>query len=152
MAWVRIDWVLTDERGGPTRIPVEFHALFGGTPLGFPLGRVNPRAAPAHGYRLELVVRPQELDHVNNAVYADWLDEAVDAAGTDGADGRSALIRPRSVPRLVRLEYAAAAPPAACLGGIAWPADKGWSYRLATTDEPPTELLRARLEHVTENA
>ena len=38
------------------------------------------------------------MDHVNNAVYADWLDEAVLAAG-----GEAAV---RAVPRLARLEYA----------------------------------------------
>ena len=47
------------------------------------------------------------MDHVNNAVYADWLDEAVLAAG--------GTRRVRAVPRLVRLEYARAAEPAAHL-------------------------------------
>ena len=48
------------------------------------------------------------MDHVNNAVYADWLDEAVLAAG-GGADVRA-------IPRLVRLEYARAAEPGATVG------------------------------------
>ena len=43
------------------------------------------------------------MDHVNNAVYADWLDEAVLAAG--GAE----LVR--AIPRLARLEYVRAAEP-----------------------------------------
>ena len=47
------------------------------------------------------------MDHVNNAVYADWLDEAVIAAGDRAAT--------RAIPRLARLEYAA--PAAARLGG-----------------------------------
>jgi len=152
-AWVRIDWVLTDGRGAPTRIPPEFHALFGGAPGGFPLGRVDPGAPPTGGHRVDLVVRPQELDpmdHVNNAACADWLDEAVERARAGGEEAEvangSSFVSPRSVPRLVRLEYAAAAAPAACLTGIVWRADAGWSYRLATTAPAPTELLRARLE------
>ena len=45
------------------------------------------------------------MDHVNNAVYADWLDEAVIGAGDVPAV--------RAVPRLVRLEYARSAEPGA---------------------------------------
>jgi acyl-CoA thioesterase FadM len=153
-AWVRIDWVLVDERGIPARIPPEFDALFGGLPGGVPLGRVDPGPAPSDGYRLDFVVRPQELDpmdHVNNAVYADWLDEAVEGGDADttrgraGADG-AAPVTARSVPRIVRLEYAASASPAARLTAVAWRANGGWSYRLATNDTTPVELLRARLE------
>ena len=43
------------------------------------------------------------MDHVNNAVYADWLDEAVLAAG------EAVARRSRAIPRLARLEYARAA-------------------------------------------
>jgi len=156
-AWVRIDWVLTDERGAPTRIPAEFHPLFGGAPGGFPLGRVDPGAPPADGHRFALVVRPQELDpmdHVNNAVYADWLEEAVGQAAAEdvGAGDGPPLVGARSVPRLVRLEFAAAAPPGARLGGVVWPSVPGWSFRLATTGPAPTELLRARIEPVATDA
>src|SRR5664280_120553 len=69
-------------------------------------------------------VRLHELDpmgHVNNAVYVDWLDEAVH------------LVDPvviRVVPRRYRLEYRAAAAPGADLVGQAWPDGEGWSYRL----------------------
>jgi hypothetical protein len=69
-------------------------------------------------------------------VYADWLDEAVIAAGDEAAV--------RAIPRLARLEYARAAEPGVDLEGSAWRADDGWSYRVA---EPgAVELLRARLE------
>ena len=58
------------------------------------------------------------MDHVNNAVYADWLDEAVIAAG-----------RPepacRAIPRLARLEYARAAAPGATVGRRVWPDGDG---------------------------
>ena len=41
------------------------------------------------------------MDHVNNAVYADWLEERVIAAG--------GVADVRAIPRLARLEYARAA-------------------------------------------
>ncbi len=54
------------------------------------LGRVALGDPPADAHRHGFTVRPQELDpmvHVNNAVYADWLDEAVIAAGDPAATG-----------------------------------------------------------------
>ena len=73
--------------------------------------------------------------HVNNAVYADWLDEAILAEGGDAAVG--------AIPRLARLEYARAAAPGASVGVEVWPTGDGWSCRLADADG---DLLRARLE------
>lgn len=139
VAWVHIDWVLLDARGAPTRIPHEFDAVFGALPATFGLARVDPGEAPTGAARATFTVRPQELDpmdHVNNAVYADWLDEAVMVAG-----GTAAV---RVVPRLARLEYARAAEPAATLVGRAWPDFRGWSCRV--TDVDGADLLRARLE------
>lgn len=138
LAWTHVDWVLLDARGAPTRIPPEFEGAFGTPKATFQLGRVALGPVPATAHRSDFTVRPQELDpmdHVNNAVYADWLDEAVEGAG-----GRAAV---RTVPRLVRLEYARSAEPAAALWSDAWPADDGWSCRVAERDGP--ELLRARL-------
>jgi len=86
-----------------------------------------------------VTVRPQELDpmdHVNNAVYADWLDEAILAAGGAGA--------PRAVPRRVQLDYARAAEPAANLVADVWPDGGTWVCRVA--DANGSDLLRARLE------
>ena len=137
-AWVHIDWVLVDARGAPTRIPPEFDGAFHAPAATFRLARVDLGAAPSDAARISLIVRPQELDpmdHVNNAVYADWLDEAIIAA--DGADAV------RATPRLARLEYARAAEPAATIVAEAWSADGGWSFRV--TDDAG-ELLRARLE------
>ena len=84
VAWVHIDWVLIDGRGAPTRIPAEFDSVFGAPPASFGLARVTLGDVPSEASRTRLTVRPQELDpmdHVNNAVYADWLDEAVQGAG-----------------------------------------------------------------------
>ena len=53
--------------------------------------------------RLDLRVRVSELDpldHVNNAAYVDWLDEALHAAGWGAAT---------RLPRTVRIEYLASA-------------------------------------------
>ena len=144
VAVVRIDWVLLDRRGAPTRIPPEFETFF---PAGEPnapiqLGRVPLKDAPDGAKRRQVEVRPQELDpldHVNNAVYADWFDEAVAAADPDGAEGA------RLSPRLVRLEYAQAAEPGERMETVTWRDEGGWSCR-AVRAADGTDLLRARLE------
>lgn len=139
VAWTHVDWVLLDGRGGPVRIPPDFQPVFGAPDTTVALSRVAPPPAPDDAVTARFTVRPQELDpmdHVNNAVYADWLDEQVLAAG-GGA-------QVRSVPRTVRLEYARAADPAAVVEARTWPADDGWWARFADADG--TELLRARID------
>jgi len=139
VAWTHVDWVLLDGRGGPTRIPPAFEGAFGTPKADFPLGRVKLDPPPAETARLAFHVRPQELDpmdHVNNAVYADWLDEVVASAG-----GTAAV---RQVPRVMRLEYARSAEPAAAVVSEAWLSAGAWSGRVS--DEAGLELLRARLE------
>ena len=80
------------------------------------------------------------MDHVNNAVYADWLDEAVIAAG--------GVADVRAIPRLVRLEYARAVEAGATVEAAVWRGPDGaWSCRIAGRDG--TDLLRARLEPMT---
>ena len=143
-AAVRIDWVLLDERGTPTRIPQEFEVFFAGSEptAGLQLGRVALGAPPAGAAVRTFDVRPQELDpldHVNNAVYADWLDEAVLLAGEDGGP------TVRGLPRRVRLEYAQAAEPGERLETVTWQDEGGWSCRVRRTSDQ-TDLLRARLE------
>ena len=72
--------------------------------------RVSLPEAPAGAAALDLRVRPHDLDpmaHVNNAVYLDWIEEAVAAAGGEAA---TAICEP--VPRRVAIEYAASAEPA----------------------------------------
>ena len=111
IARVVTDWVLTTTAGVPTRVPDAFAIAFG-VPLGsFEPIRVDPGQPPADASRRSFGVRLHELDpmgHVNNAVYVDWLDEAID------------LVDPvaiRVVPRRYRLEYRAAAAPGADLVG-----------------------------------
>jgi Acyl-ACP thioesterase len=139
VAWTQIDWILLDGHGAPTRIPSEFDAVFGAPTVPFGLARVTLDESPADARHVWFTVRPQELDpmdHVNNAVYADWLDEAVIGSG----DARAI----RAVPRLARLEYAAPADAGARVSADVWPAQDGWSFRVR--DDAGRDLLRARLE------
>src|ERR1700675_1736068 len=84
LGWTPIDWILPGGNGAPTRIPSEFEAVFGAPTVPFSLARVAVDDPPIGAGQLSLRVRPQELDpldHVNNAVYADWLDEGLICAG-----------------------------------------------------------------------
>jgi acyl-ACP thioesterase len=139
VAWMHVDWVLLDGRGAPTRIPKEFDGVFWAPEAAFQLGRVALADAPGSAHRGTFEVRPHELDpmdHVNNAVYADWLDEQVIHAG--------GTVLVRQIPRTVRLEYARAVERGATLVADVWPDPDGWSCRLADPDG--ADLLRARLE------
>ena len=140
VAWTHVDWVLLDSRGAPTRVPEEFDEFFWAPKATFPLGRVTigERSADASA-PVAMRVRPQELDpmdHVNNAVYADWVDERLLEAG-----GEADI---RSIPRTMRLEYARAVDAGATVLVDAWRDDVGWSCRVR--DEAGEDYLRARLE------
>jgi acyl-ACP thioesterase len=142
VAWTHVDWVLLDASGAPTRIPVAFQPVFGAPDAPFPLARVRLGEPPPAARTAQFAVRPQELDpmdHVNNAVYADWLDEQVIAGG--------GLADVRAIPRLARLEYARAAEAGSAVEAVTWrDMDGGWSCRIADTSG--SELLRARLERI----
>ena len=147
-ACVNIDWVLVDERGSPQRIPPEIQGSFPAVGTVVSLARVDLAEPPEEVSAVAIAVRPQELDpldHVNNAVYADWLDEQV-----LGADRTAGLRAVRRLPRTVRLEYARAAEAGTTVTARTWSddgdpaADAGWSCRIEAADG--TSLLRARLE------
>jgi len=139
-AVVTIDWAMTDGRS-PVRIPAEFeHAPIDG-PGPFSPIRVDLPTAPPGATTLRFAPRLRELDpmnHANNGVYLDWLDEAIAAAGPAGAAAVAAL------PRTCRMEYLRPAGPGAALVSSAWRDDSGWSYRLADGDG--ADLLRGRLD------
>jgi acyl-CoA thioesterase FadM len=128
-ATLTVDWALTSAGGAPTRIPPIFATVFTMPEQTFAPIRV--RSLPPDGVpiaTLDLDVRPQELDpmgHVNNAVYADWADQAIRATGD--AAGLAAL---DAVPRRWRLEYLGAAGPEGRVRAIAWAAGDGWSCRI----------------------
>ena len=135
--WGHTDWVMTDHRGMPGRIPSEFPAAFGIAPGTFEPLRLALPPAPADAAVLRTVVRPQDVDpmgHVNNAAYLDYLEEALLAAGSASAEAVARL------PRRVRVEYVAPASPGAVLDGVAWPIDdqalgRGWAWRLIDPED-----------------
>jgi acyl-ACP thioesterase len=141
--WVHTDWVMIDGRGGLTRIPEIFAEQFRIPQSTGQIGRVPLPPTPPDASRRRFAVRPHELDpmdHVNNAVYLDWLEEAMLRAAP--AEAAAVLA---STPRRYHLEYAMAADPGAELEDAAWyDAETGWSYRLTGPDG--TDLFRARVD------
>jgi hypothetical protein len=108
------------------------------------VGRLALPPTPAGVRRRTFRVRPHELDpldHVNNAVYLDWLEEAVLASAGDDV-GRSAL---GALPRHYRLEYPMAADGSTEIEAAAWADDGGWSHRVADASTGQ-DLFRARME------
>jgi acyl-ACP thioesterase len=94
---------------------------------------------PAEAAERRFHVRRRDLDpldHVNNSVYLDYFEEALETAG--GQRQRNAM------PRRYEMEYLAAAGHGGALVDRVWPHDGGWGYRLYREDG--TELFRARLE------
>ena len=98
-ATVTTDWVLLDARNRIVRIPADFGVAFTNPEVRSEILRVDPpEGAPVSETQLQ--VRPSDLDpldHVNNAVYVDWLEEALEATGWRAGT--------ESLPRSYRLEY-----------------------------------------------
>jgi acyl-ACP thioesterase len=140
--WVDTDWVLIDARGALTRIPPVFAETFGeGAPLAA-VGRIALPATPDGATHRRFAVRPHELDplaHANNAVYLDWLEEAILAIGSAAAMAAIA-----ASPRTYQMEFAMAVEVGAELLGAAWRDGDGWAYRLTSVDGGP-DRFRARL-------
>lgn len=141
--WGHTDWVMTDHRGMPGRVPPEFPAAFAIAPGPFEPGRVPLPPAPAGAHVHETRVRPQDVDpmgHVNNAAYLDYLEEALIGAGPAA---RAAM---GATPRRVRLEYLQPATPFVVLSGATWShtgADgAGWAWRLFDPQADGRELAR----------
>ncbi|MES2210624.1 MAG: acyl-ACP thioesterase domain-containing protein [Chloroflexota bacterium] len=138
VAEAMVDWVLLDERGRILRIPSDFGTAFPNPELGGEILRVPLPSPPADVATLDLRVRPQDLDpmgHVNNAVYVDWIEEAVAAQDPDALS---------SVPRHVTIEYAASAEPGNVLLARSWRDGDAWWVQLER-NEDGTTLVRARL-------
>ena len=142
IATVTTDWVLLGPTGAPARVPTDILDACATRLPSFEPGRL-PRLTPPGSppaWQTTFGVRRQELDpmgHVNHAVYLDWLEESVAAAG-----GQADLAR---LPRRYRLEYDRSAEPGTTVDATAWPTSPGaWAYRVA--DAAGLELLRAVLE------
>jgi acyl-CoA thioester hydrolase len=143
--WGHTDWVMTDSRGLPGRVPAEFPAAFVTPPGPFEPGRVPLPPTPDDATVVETRVRPQDVDpmgHVNNAAYLDFVEEALLVAGDE------AVAAMRSTPRRVRVEYVQAATPRAVLRGAAWRHDdadgEGWAWRL-TDPAGDRDITRSRV-------
>jgi acyl-CoA thioesterase FadM len=144
-AWAHTDWVITDRRGAPVRVPSDFGAFVAHPAPSFDPTRVGA-GDPADGApRRILPVRLRELDpmgHVNNAIYLDHLEEGV--AGVE-----TGLRAVASIPRTYRLEYLVPAAPGDELVAVAWRRDPArFQFRLARPDD--VELFRGVLETAAE--
>ena len=108
MAVALTDWVITDARGAPTRVPdgVRATASVAACRRSRRAGCCcRPRRPTRRG--AEIDVRAADIDpmaHVNNAAYIDYLEESLTATRPTGCC--------RGLPRRYRLEYVAAAGPA----------------------------------------
>ena len=141
VGWVHTDWVMIDGRGALTRIPAIFGERFRIPESSGQIGRVALPASPEDASRRTFAVRPRELDpmdHVNNAVYLDWLEEAI-IAGSPSIERRAI----EDLPRRYRLEYANAADAGTSLADEAWTDGEGICYRIKSDG---TELFRARID------
>ena len=138
MARLEIDWVMTNERGVPTRVPEDFQKFVVDGAATFDMLKVGLPPAPPDATKGMFRVRRRDLDpldHVNNSVYIDYLEEALEAAG------QGALLT--ATPRRYEIDFLAAAERDNLLVGRAWPLGEGWAYRLSRDDD--TELFRARV-------
>ena len=139
------DWVITDARGAPTRVPEEFLSRFRGHVQTFTPGRVLLPPTPAGADRHSIEVRAADIDpmaHVNNAAYVDYIDESLPADPLGAWAQR--------IPRRYRLEYVAAAGPGDQLAAESWISGNGIGHRLVGADG--SEVLRATLDGQTANA
>ena len=138
LASLEIDWVMTNDRGTPTRVPSEMMKFVADHTSTFEMLKVHLPATPPDAGEQSFRVRRRDLDpldHVNNSVYLDYLEEALEAAG------QGALLT--TTPRRYEIDFVASAERDNVLGGRVWPLDGGWAYRLSRADG--TEVFRARV-------
>jgi acyl-CoA thioesterase FadM len=141
MARLEIDWVMVNERGMPTRVPEDFHKFVVDGAVSFEMHKVAPLAAPPDAVERRFSVHRRDLDplaHVNNSVYLDYFEEALEAAG------QGELLA--ATPRRYELDFANSAEGGDELLGRTWPHDGGWTYSLARSDG--SEVFRARLARI----
>ncbi len=128
LARLEIDWVMTNERGMPTRVPEEMLRFVSDGAPSFEMLKVALPETPAGALEQKLTVRRRDTDpmaHVNNSVYLDYMEEALEAAGASQVG---------SVPRTYEVDFVASAEMGDELIGRAWPQVDGWAYRLSRAD------------------
>jgi len=138
MALVEIDWVMVNERGMPTRVPGEMLKFLADEAATFEMLKGSLPDTPPGAVEQRFGVRRRDLDpmsHVNNSVYIDYLEEALEAAG------QGAVLR--ACPRRYEIDFVASAERDDALVGRTWPFEDGWAYRLSRADG--TEVFRARV-------
>jgi acyl-ACP thioesterase len=133
------DWVIVDDRGRILRIPEDFGHAFPNPALDAETIRVGLPPTPPDAARLAIRVRGQDLDpmaHVNNAIYLDWIEDAVAAAGDPGAA--------MALPRRIAIEYVASAEADDEVEAFAWRAEGVWWLRIVRVGDG-ADIVRARL-------
>jgi acyl-CoA thioesterase FadM len=138
VATLSIDWVMTNERGMPTRVPDEMRQFIVDQSATFDMLKVELPATPPDAAGGTFRVRRYDLDpldHVNNSVYIDYLEEALEAAG------QGPLLT--TTPRRYEIDFVASAGRDDLLVDRTWPLDDGWVYRLTRDDGK--EIFRGRV-------
>ena len=141
IAVLEIDWVMTNQKGVPCRVPEEMMSFIAESATTFEMMKVALPPTPADAAERTFRVRRRDLDpldHVNNSVYIDYLEEALEAAG------HGELVT--ALPRRYEIDYVAAAARDNLLVGRTWPLDAGNAYRLSREDG--TEIFRARVGRI----
>lgn len=138
-ARVTTDWVLLDARGRVVRIPNDFGVAFTNPEVKSEILRV-PVDSQEPAARHRLTVRPTDLDpidHVNNAIYVDWLEEAIEAVGWAGHPAAAT----GSATGMLRIEYLASAARGDVIEIDLFGAPDAWLARIGRADG--LELVRA---------
>jgi len=138
LASLEIDWVMVNGRGMPTRVPEQMLQFAADRSATFEMLRVSLPETPPDAVEGSFHVRHRDLDpldHVNNSVYIDYVEEALEAAGL------GALLT--AAPRRYEIDFVASAERGDRLVGRTWPVEGGCAYRLSRADG--TEVLRAKV-------
>jgi acyl-ACP thioesterase len=128
-AFITTDWVILDDRGRLVRIPEDFGLSFSNPELPGDIIRVDQADPPQDASQVTVRVRPHDLDpmgHVNNAVYVDWIEEALADAGLEPAT--------TSLPRRCRVEYRASGALADQVVVRTWTTGDEWQVRIGRGD------------------
>ncbi len=145
-------WAYVDRAGGrPRRIPDELSARIAARGVGMPDGRLPEITTPSETRLLTFVARAYEADsqqHINNAVYLDWLEEQLETESLPPAHAVASGLRLRRV----HLDYLRPTRPGEHIHLLTHRAEVG-HRALATTCEMQAghervPALRARTLHV----